>query len=76
MMNSENRRVNWDLLADNPYMDVTTVDFALGDISGREFYLSAQEAGCGGEARNLIRPGVVRARQLARKALLRRGMLA
>ena len=74
-MNERVRKVDWDTLTDQPYMAALTEDFALGYVSARTLYAQAQVKGLGGEVRNLIRPGVMRARRLARKALRRRDML-
>jgi hypothetical protein len=64
--------VKWESLIDR---DLTVVaDFAEGFISGRDFYLSFK--GRPNQARQLVRAkGVAESRNLARKALRRRGLL-
>ena len=68
--------INWNTIVSR--MDANDVrDFAKGLLSGRQFYETAlcQFNGVSAEVRNLLRNrGVDEARQLARKALRRRGV--
>jgi len=48
-------------------------NFATSSISGQELYDATRCTEFGGEVRNLLRPGIMRARQISRKALKRRG---
>ncbi len=47
-------------------------DFANGDVSGRGLYSKASNTEAGGAVRSLLRAGIERARELARRALARR----
>jgi len=71
------QRVNWEKLTNtNDKSDLIVLfGFASKLFSGREFYEYHANTDTGGEARNLLRTrGVTVARQLARKALRRRGV--
>lgn len=63
---------NWDSVLSNRKNVVTVRKFVEGDLSGRELYSSFANTQNGGEVRTLLRGGVDRARNLARKALYRR----
>jgi hypothetical protein len=69
---------DWNsILGDRKNVSLAT-QFAMGNLSGSEFYSHFAGTECGGEVRNLLRSkgGVNRARVLARKALNRRNRSA
>lgn len=70
------RPVNWNVIVDE--LGTSEVrSFALGNLSGRQFYESAMctFGESSPQVRNLLRNyGVNKARQIARKALKRRGV--
>jgi hypothetical protein len=66
--------VNWKSLSGS-FDKYVLAAFAAKEISGRTFYNWHRNTETGGEARSLLRNrGVTVARQLARKALRRRGV--
>ena len=71
MSKSTTQKVAWNLLF--PVMQTSLFKFASGEVSGRALYSEALRKNVGPEVRRLLRPGVNRARALARKALSRRG---
>lgn len=68
-------RTNWDLLTEERSLPLIH-RFAIGDISARAVTKAFTNTDMAGEFRGLLRSGGVdRARELARKALRRRGVL-
>lgn len=67
------KTVEWDMLVNALKGDL--VDFVNGDMSSHNFYKIAVNAGLGGIARRLVRPGAARARKISREALRRRSIL-
>lgn len=66
---------NWSLLVTNRYNRKNLALFASGQKSGRAFYEEYAGGELGGTVRNLLKEnGVDRARNLAKKALRRRGV--
>lgn len=65
--------VNWSVLTS--VLSSQLRDFANEVLSARQLYEVAKLKNVGPEVRNLIRPGVNRARALTRKALRRRNLL-
>lgn len=66
---------NWTTLLSTPGNVEVVQRFALGTLSGREFYSRFKGTKSCGEVRGLIRSGTGRARKVARQALRRRGLL-
>lgn len=66
--------MNWSRLVS--LMPTEFKNFANGNLSGDRLYKIAVSKNLGPEVRQLVRGGVVRARQLTRKALKRRLMLS
>lgn len=65
--------VNWSSIAQSNGGVVSLLQFASGQLSGRQFYELHKNTKTGGEVRNLLRErGVAKARELARKAVKRR----
>lgn len=69
-------KVDWDVVLAGTVDTDNFVDFVTRDLSGRELYANYTHIpNKGGQVRNLLRNnGVDKARQLARKALKRRGV--
>lgn len=65
--------VNWELIV--PVMKNELKSFVNGSMSGNELYRQAIKKNVGPEVRLLVRPGVRRARELAKKALSRRSLV-
>lgn len=65
--------VNWDRLLSYGTLGLVQ-NFAEKKISGEDFYNQFKSTRAAGDARSLIRSGVTRSRQLARKALRYRGV--
>lgn len=67
--------INWNKLADDTMSKLVLIGFASKALSGRQLYDWHRNTVSGGEARQLLHSrGVTSARQLARKALRRRGV--
>lgn len=64
--------VNWEIIV--PVMRNELINFSNGELSGRKLYQQAIKKHVGPEVRDLIRPGVDRARVLTKKALKRRSL--
>lgn len=65
--------VNWSKIAQSNGSVISLLQFANGQLSGRQFYELHKNTETGGEVRNLLRTrGVNKARELARKAAKRR----
>ena len=65
---------NWNIILNGNRRNIKLAkNFAVGNLSGSEFYSYFKNTEAGGEVRSLLRNGGVnRARQLTRKALNRR----
>ena len=67
-------RVDWDNIINTGSKAYVKL-FAIGEVSGRDFYRGFAGDRASGQVRSLLRNhGVVYARRLARKALRRRGV--
>lgn len=56
-------------------MKVQLIEFAKGEMSGRQLYKHAVKIGLGPQVRPLVRSGVDRARTIAKSALRRRNAI-
>jgi hypothetical protein len=65
--------VNWEILI--PVMRLELKNFVDGNLSGENLYKVAIKKNLGPEVRQLIRPGVSRARRITRAALRRRELV-
>ncbi len=65
----------WNVILETAWDKEAMKQFAQGNLSGRQLYNEFVYTPVGGEVRNLLRDnGVRRARQLAKKAVNRRGL--
>lgn len=65
--------MNWEILI--PVMRLELQNFAEGNLSGQNLYKAALKKHVGPEVRQLIRPGVARARKITKAALRRRALV-
>jgi hypothetical protein len=65
--------VNWEILI--PVMRLELQNFVEGNLSGQNLYKAALKKNVGPEVRQLVRPGVARARKITREALRRRALV-
>ena len=67
---------DWNSLLSSQRKQSVVKKFAVGELSGEQFYSSFKNTNLGGTVRNLVRThGVTYSRRLARKALGRRGVI-
>jgi hypothetical protein len=71
----KNGKIDWSSLTSNPTRTDLLRDFAAGQVSGTGLYNVYKGTENAGTVRNMLRVlGVDKVRQLARKALSRRGV--